>query len=144
MRKRAFICSSLRNHELRDENEKIATITDEVGFDFYLPQRALPYGTIKDSKLIFETNCREIDGSQFMIVNTNGLLYSEETIKGNPLSRNIKEGMGVEFEWGYGAGKGKSIVVYSATLDAPFPRNFTTHMLEELKQRLLKIAEKGF
>ncbi len=144
MRKRAFICSSLRTLEIREENEKIATVTNETGFDLYLPQRGLPYGVVKDPKLIFETNCREIDKSYFMIVNTNGLLYSEEKIKGNSLSRNIIEGAGVEFEWGYGSGKRKPIVVYSTVSDAPFPRNFTTHTLEELRQKLLEIAEKGF
>jgi len=142
--KKAFICSSLRTLELREENEKIATIAKETGFNFYLPQIRLPYEAVKDSKLIFETNCREIDKSNFMIVNTNGLLYSEKTIRCNPLSKSIIEGMGIEFEWGYGSGHKKPIVVYSTGYDPPFPRNFTTHALEELRQRLLKIAEKGF
>ena len=144
MEKRAFICSSLRTPELREENEKIATITDETGFDYYLPQRELPYSTVKDSKLVFEANCREIDNSDFMIVNTNGLLYDNETIKGNIFSRRIVEGSGIEFEWGYGIGKKKPLIVYSTGFDPPFHRNYTTHTLEELRQRLFKIAEKGF
>jgi len=131
MKKRLFICSGLRTPELREENETIAKIAEDVGFDVYLPQRTLPYGEVTDAVLIYETNLRELNRVDGMLVNINGLEYRPGL---------IPEGHGIAFEWGHAIGKKIPVLLYPVALPHPLVR-YTASTMKELRQKLILMKE---
>jgi len=94
MRKRIFINAPLSTLAEQQFNEEIAQIMTDLGFEFYLPQEAIPPANSTSATSIFEANLQAVKNCDIV------------------LSILDKPGLGVIFELAYALAINKPVILF--------------------------------